>query len=417
MRLNFSSARFVRYYGHKTIIDSLTNLKTISELKSKLIYDTQTKYSLILFNIDNFCRINNAYGFEVGDEVLKQTALMLGQITKCCGDLYHLMGDEFVALIDANQDPIEIAKSALALCNNAAINLDVIELRITLSAGIATGCGTDLLKHAKIAIMDARENGKGRIQLYRQGCLIEQQIEHNFKWQNRLKEAFENNKFMPYFQPIENLHNGKIEKYECLIRMNERFGVTEPLVFLGAAKECGLLSVITRTILAQSFIFFQDNSYAFSVNITEDDLQDDAFLPFVKHKLQLYNIEPSRVYFEILEGIGSNIVSESLETLRGLKALGCKLVVDDFGVGHSNFHRMLELDIDIIKIDGSFIKNLDESVTSRKIVSAIVGFARAIDAKVVAEYVKSKAIYDIVKEMGIDYAQGYFIGAPNAQLI
>jgi EAL domain-containing protein (putative c-di-GMP-specific phosphodiesterase class I) len=252
--------------------------------------------------------------------------------------------------------------------------------------------------------------------MYYPGSGIERQIEHNFKWQNILKDACENNKFIPYFQPILNIASGKIEKYECLIRIKDADDIIEPGLFIDAAKESGLLSLITRTVMAQSFLAFKDNDYDFSVNITEDDLQDETFTTFVKHKLNYYNIRPNRVYFEILEGIGTNIVSESLETLRKLKALGCSLAADDFGTGHSNFHRMLELDIDLIKIDGSFIKNIEENETSRKIVAAIVGFARAIDAKVVAEFVSSSSIYDIIKNMGIDYAQGYYIGIPRPQI-
>lgn len=418
MRFSFASARCKCYFGVLRALNSVTGLKTINDLKAKLTVDSKENYSLVLFNIDNFFAINNAYGFEVGDEVIKQTSSILSNTLKCCASLYHVMGDEFGALIFSECDPYEIAQSVLAVFNNEPINVVNTELRLTVSAGIATGKGMDLLKQATLALIEARLHGKGRINIYTPNCEIERQIEHNFKWQNRLKNAFENNNFMPYFQPIVDLNSGKIEKYECLIRMSDTEGVVEqPLEFLGAAKNSGLLSYITRTVMAQSFNVFKNNNYAFSVNITEDDLQDELFLSFVKHKLSHCNIDPSRVYFEILEGIGTNIVSDSLNTLRELKKLGCKLVVDDFGVGHSNFSRMLELEIDVIKIDGSFIKNITESETSQKIVKTIVGFAKAINATVTAEYVSSQEIYNFVKELNVDHAQGFFIGAPKPYLI
>lgn len=398
--------------------DSLTALFNMGKLKSTLqeLEEQDQCISLLLLNLDGFGRINNAYGIDAGDKVLVECARMLSQNIPPNGMLFRLSGDEFAIILtkpSVDQD-VALAQQLLGFFCQSYIEINELEIKLTFSIGIAQGTGVQALKRAFLALLECRQYGRNRFSVYKKDSQIEQRLENNFYWQSKIRDALVDGRLIPYLQPIINNRNGKIEKFECLIRLIEDGIVIPPLAFLESAKESGILSSVTRQILSDSFKIFSKNSFDFSLNITEDDLIDDGFVDFIRHKLDVHGIEPSRVYFEILEGISTSQALQSLNMLQRIKALGCKITVDDFGTEHSNFARLLELQVDVIKIDGCFIKNIDSDEKSQKIATAIIDFAHSIGAKVVAEYVHSKEVFHKVIELGVDYSQGYFLGEPKS---
>lgn len=171
-------------------------------------------------------------------------------------------------------------------------------------------------------------------------------------------------------------------------------------------------------MINKSFAFFQDKTHQFSINITERDLLESYLVDFLNEKMATYNISADRVTFEILENI--TLVKNNAkitEQLNGLRAMGFKIAIDDFGIENSNFSRLLEINLDFIKIDGVFIRNLKENARNRTITKAIVNLSKTLGIKTIAEFVEDEDIYNIIKECGIDYAQGYYIGKPEAVLI
>jgi EAL domain-containing protein (putative c-di-GMP-specific phosphodiesterase class I) len=171
-------------------------------------------------------------------------------------------------------------------------------------------------------------------------------------------------------------------------------------------------------MINKSFKFFQDKTHQFSINITERDLLENYMADFLNEKMEIYNIVPSRVTFEILENITlAKNNAKITEQLNRLRDMGFKIAIDDFGIENSNFSRLLEIDLDFIKIDGVFIKNLKENTRNRTITKAIVNLSKTLGIKTIAEYVEDEEIYDIIKDCGIDYAQGYYIGKPESILI
>ncbi len=156
---------------------------------------------------------------------------------------------------------------------------------------------------------------------------------------------------------------------------------------------------------------------AFSINIADYDLREGFLIPFLEQKISRYGINPQNVILEILESISVQDTKEAIEQIGELKKMGFRLAIDDFGTESSNFSRLLDLDVDFIKVDGSFIKRLDSDKNSQKITESIVSFAKSIGAEVIAEFVHSKEVYEKVKEYGIDYAQGYYIGEPKAGIL
>jgi len=226
-----------------------------------------------------------------------------------------------------------------------------------------------------------------------------------------------NDQIEPYFQAIQEISTGKITKYEVLARGVVGDEIVEPRYFLQSASRLGILTSVTKTIIKKSFKYFKDKDCSFSINLTERDLLEGYLHEFLQDKLTLYSIEPSRVTFEILESV---VVDQNFKVIsqqiKELKEMGFHIAIDDFGIENSNFNRLLEMNADVIKVDGAFVSKLKENEKMALIVQTIVSLAKSLDIKTVAEFVKDEYTYEAVKELGIDYAQGYFIGKAQASI-
>lgn len=178
-----------------------------------------------------------------------------------------------------------------------------------------------------------------------------------------------------------------------------------------------MLPNISYAIINESFKAFAKNTFEFSINVTEEDLRQGLFVNYITNRCDHYGIQPGRVVIEVLESIGSHKSNIIIQQLHQLKNEGFQLALDDFGTASSNFSRIFDLEVDYIKIDGSFIKNITKDNKSYKIAKTINDFAQSIGAKVISEYVHSEGTLATVRDLGIDYSQGYLIGQPSPDLI
>lgn len=395
----------------KDLLTSLYNRNYLIELLNK----EGTKH-LLLLNIDNFSFVNDSYGLDFGDRVICITASFLERLTPTNGVLFRVGGDLFAIMLQDSDDleAYNLALEIRAFFLEKSIDLEGAELRLTFTIGIDSGIGSRVLKNSALAIKEIRELGKNRIHHYKESSAYEQRQRDNIIWIERIRSALGDERFFPYFQPIVDIKSGKITKYESLARLKEGGEIVLPYQFLMPAKIAGLLSGITRQIVDKSFRFHRGSNVSFSINIADYDLKEGYLLNFMEQKANHYEIDPNRVILEILESISTQDTKESIYQLRELKDMGFKLAIDDFGTESSNFSRLLDLDVDFIKIDGSFIKNIDRDESSQKITESIVMFAKSIGAETVAEFVHNKSVFDKVREFGIDYAQGYYFGEPKA---
>ena len=279
------------------------------------------------------------------------------------------------------------------------------------------GGGNELLKHAYIALKEAKHHGKNSIKTYSKDLVSEKLQAQIQKLSPIIREAIDKNQIVPYFQAIRDNRTKNIAKYECLARIVVGTKVYSPFEFINIAEKIGVIAEITKIMIDKSFKTFQNNDYTFSVNITEIDLDNNYLQEYFIQKLQEYNIEPSRVVLEVLEGISVTGAKNSLEQLAALKKLGFSIAIDDFGAEHSNFERVHTMQVDFIKIDGSFVKNMDTNAKSYSIVKTINDFAKSIGAEVIAEYVHSGKVAQMVEELGIEYSQGYYFSEPKGELI
>ena len=230
---------------------------------------------------------------------------------------------------------------------------------------------------------------------------------------NTLHNALNEDNIIPFFQGILDNKTKKISKFECLARIRIGSEIITPYQFLEPAKLSGLLPEITKVMIDKSFKVMQMNDYTFSINITEDDLSRKYLLKYITQKSTEYHISPSRVILEILEGISANAKQSHLQQLKELKNAGYSIAIDDFGTEYSNFERVLDLEIDFLKIDAKYIKDIDTNKKSYEITRAIAFFAHNANIPCIAEFVHNQAVQDIVEELDIEYSQGYLYSQPK----
>ncbi|MEA3373542.1 MAG: bifunctional diguanylate cyclase/phosphodiesterase [Campylobacterota bacterium] len=401
-------------------VDYLTGLENRFGLMDYLKVET-SRTNIFLLNLDNFSSLNKAYGFNMGDKILIEAARLLKLLKPQNARLFRFDGDEFVFVITdfMNFRQLqEFAASIISFFNQSVVEIEKIdlELKLSFSVGIAMGNGLSALKHAKMAISDVRAHAKGSYKIYSERSDHLAHEEEVLFWVNKIKHALENESLTPFFQPIVDNKTGETVKFECLARIQEGNAIISPGIFMEASKITGTLSLVTKIIIKESFKKFADNDFTFSINITESDLHLGYLENYLLENSEKYGIDPSRVALEILEDITTLDESDILAQIASVRKRGFKVSVDDFGAESSNLSRLLEFNPDFLKIDGSFIKDILTDNQSQIIVEAIIDICHKSDIKVIAEYVHSQAVLDKVVEMGVDYSQGYFLGAPQGEL-
>jgi EAL domain-containing protein (putative c-di-GMP-specific phosphodiesterase class I)/GGDEF domain-containing protein len=392
-------------------IDPLT--KAYKKTKFEIDKINYLEYKVVMLNIKNFSKINELYGFKTGDELLKIVTKRVENLIN--NKIYRINADEFVFFSkNIKKDIFNIKQSFIN--NPIKLSKSNINIRLTFNFSVTNNEGSEILRKLSIALKESKQKPFQDFVFYQ-----EKPLQTDFiKFNSLLYDAIfinDNSSITPYFQGINDNKTNKIYKYECLARLETKDKVYSPYFFIDIAKSSGFLFEITKIMIDKSFKYISDKpNIEISINITEDDLFTYQLSQYLIDKLEKYQIQANRITLEILEGITSNGTKNNIIQLKELKNIGFKLAIDDFGVEYSNFERIQELDIDFIKIDGKYIKNLNTNKKSYETTKAIVNFAHSLDIKVVAEFVENEEIQNIVKELGIEYSQGYFFSQPKKEI-
>ncbi len=407
-----------RIIQEQALSDTLTGLQNRFALNRRLD-SIKEPHILIIINIDNFDSINTVYGYENGNFVISSLANILSTNMLDKASLYYLGRDEFGILCDGSyeRDVIErYAKELQAIIHQSVITLNGNSLKGTVTIAIAKG-EKNLFQQAHMALKEAKKEGRNRIKFYDQNLKIEKLQSKIQEFSPIVREAIDSDSIVPYFQPIVDNKTKKINKYECLARIVSNNEIYSPYYFIDIAEMIGMLPNITRVMIDKAFQKFQHNEYSFSINITEIDLNDNYLRDYLKEKVQEYKINPSRVILEVLEGISATGVDASLKQLKSLQELGFSIAIDDFGTQNSNFERVNAMQVDFIKIDGAFVKNIATDEKSYSIVKTITEFSKSIGAEVIAEFVHSQEVQNLVEKLDIEYSQGYLFSEPKPELV
>ena len=377
-------------------------------------------FHLFLFDIDNFANINNFYSHLIGDELLRVVGEYLQFLSPKQGHIFKFEADTFVALVEEGMSYEELehfSQMVLSFFNNTDMEIEKNSFRISMSIGVATGVGVDILNHAGLALREARRFRKNNYKIYNEdSAFIKKELE-NIYWIGVIKEAIEEEQIINYFQPIMNNDTGLIEKYECLARIENDEHVIPPMQFMTACKLTGTFEYVTKKVSINAFEKFTGTNLTFSINITSNDINLGYLEEFLTNQCSKYSIDPKNVTLELLEDIVTLTQEGMMQQIERLRALGFKIALDDFGMENSNFARLLDLKPDYIKIDGAFIRDIHINQRNYNITKAVVELCKTSEIQTVAEFVHSQEVLDVVKSLGIDYSQGYFIGKPQKELL
>ncbi len=412
---------------HERELRDLYNTDHLTKLPNrfKLIDDLEQhdELALAILDIDSFKIINDFYGHIIGDFLIKEVAKRIGQyISHESLCFYRLPSDSF-ALVNKKHMEKEyfelIIISLIQIVSKSPFvhireDGEEIEIYANITAGIVFE-KESALAHADIALREAKHAHKD-YSIYHNDMRQEIAFSKNMEWIKKIKTAITNDKIVPYFQPIVENTTQKTVKFECLVRLiNEDGNVISPFFFLDIAKQSKQYESISKIMIKKSFQTFINTGYEFSINLSIEDIVEYNLFEYIKSMLAIYPLA-EQVCFEILETEEIENYQVISDFVTEVRELGCKVSIDDFGSGYSNFSHLLNLKFDYLKIDASLIKDIHEDKNKQIIVKTIVTFAKELGIKTIGEFVESEAIYSHITEMGIDYSQGYYFSEPLATI-
>lgn len=398
-------------------VDALTKLPNRAKLIQDIIKNEDLIDALAILDINDFKEVNDFYGLKVGDYILKEVVEVINETIQFIKDkvsLYKFSADVY-CLANKGLDKQmfeDIVTFVLGAIDSKVFHTDGHEIDIKAIAGVTFSSKKNKLITADIALQAAKKSNKDYIVFYEELDNVNE-YKNNMLWTKKLKKAMDNDNIIVYYQPLVNNETMNVDKYECLVRMydEEDDKVISPFFFLEISKKANQYSNITKIVIEKSFKAFQDLPFEFSVNVSYEDIEDKYFIYFVEEKLKKYGVA-SRVTWEILEDESIRNYEVLINFINKVKSLGCKVSIDDFGSGYSNFEHLLKMDVDYLKIDASLIKNINTDENSYKVVKTVIDFAKSLNLKTIAEYVENKEIFEKTKQLGANYSQGYYFSAP-----
>lgn len=405
------------FHSRHSTLSGLPNGRVLNEDITSL-----ENISIIMLSVDNISIFNTTYGPLVVDLFLKECSVYLLDNMPSNGTLYHTAAHEFGIILNEpkqNQEnllPLQIK----AYFEQTPVYAKDVQANISFSFGIATTSSTtnsiNILSKANIALLEAKRRSRGLILTYSDSMSDFGAYTQLAKNIAILQNDLENENLTPFFQPIVESITKKIVKYEVLARIKDEKGYISPHEFMQAAQVSGLHSAITKQMIQKAFKYFESTSISFSINITKHDILEDYLLDFLIFKAQIHNIIPSSITLEILEDVAIESDDIIIQSINDIAAAGFNISIDDFGVESSNISKLSNLNVNCIKIDGSFIKDIDTNIKHLKIVESMVFMANKLGLEVVAEYVHNEEVYKIVKNLGIKYCQGYYFSEPKISI-
>ncbi|RMG55509.1 MAG: EAL domain-containing protein [Gammaproteobacteria bacterium] len=374
---------------------------------------------LLLINIDRFKHINDFYGVAAGDSVIQQLVHVLRhELNDSLQQrLFRISGDDFAILLSAEDKlrPDVLAQQIINTVERHAFVFEGNSIPVSVSIGLSRE--EPLLETADLALRAVKKT-RGHYMEYHSTAGLEEGLEENLRMIQIIRDAVRDHRVVPFFQPLLNNRSGLIDKYECLMRI--RLPDDEYLTpdrFLGIAREARLSGELTRSMIEACLTRFMRNDLNFSINLSMDDMLDSTVTSYLFYELEQQPELARRMTVEILETEEIDDYETARSFISHIRRLGCSIAIDDFGSGYSNLRKVLDLDIDQLKIDASLIRELGANPQAEETVYAILQFTRAAKIpSVVAEFVHSEAVQKIVVRMGIDYSQGYWIGRPEPEL-
>jgi len=379
-------------------------------------------------DLDQFKIVNDTSGHGAGDELLKRVANLLAQHVRERDTLARLGGDEFGLLLDncPLDKAVEIAETLAATVRDSGFPWDERFFDIGVSVGLVPIAGQVetaemLLSHADVACYAAKNQGRNRVHVYQADTSGADPSHQEILHVADMRSAIDQNRFGLYQQPIWSLGDEppRIVRYELLLRMYDQKGdLVLPGSFVPLAERFGVMDRIDRWVVGNAFrnyksLFPGVDRPHIAINLSGNLLGDDNLLRFLREQFSVNGVDPERICFEITETAAIRNITAATELVRAVRDMGGKFALDDFGSGLSSFAYLKSLPVDYLKIDGNLVRPVADEVNNRAIVEAISQLARRLGIKTVAEYVETLDCLQVVREIGVDYAQGFALAEPR----
>jgi diguanylate cyclase (GGDEF)-like protein/PAS domain S-box-containing protein len=380
--------------------------------------------AVILVDIEHFKKINNSFGHDMGDKLLRSIAGRLNSCVRSSDTVSRLGGDEFVILlsqIEHHEDAaIIIRKTLRALAAPHIVDDKSLNINVSMGSSSFPADGTDsrtLLNKATAAMCEAKLHAPNTCQLFREE--MQERISDRQLLETDLRCALGRNEFVLHYQPKVSLLTGQITGLEALIRwVHPKRGIVPPLQFVPIAEECGLILPMGRWVLLESCKQAQAwsdsglESPPIAVNVSWTEFGDKDFVSGVRAVLISTGVKPSSLELELTESVLMRDTESAMRTMNALKLMGVRLAIDDFGTGYSSFSYLKRFPVNALKLDQSFIREITQNEADATIVSAMIKVGNALGQSVVAEGVETLAQAEFLRNQGCDEAQGYFFSRP-----
>lgn len=374
-------------------------------------------------DLDQFKAVNDSCGHAAGDELLKQLSSEINLSIREADTFARLGGDEFGLLLIGCpiEKAVTITENIRTLVENFRFHWDNKVFKVGISIGIAalnkkSGSTKDIQSAADTACYIAKEQGRNRIHIYEVDSSVTEKHANETNWLNKINVALDNDRFVLYFQKILSVNDDKHEHFEILIRMLDKEGKTiPPNSFIPAAERFDIMSSVDSWVIKNTLLIMNKEEYKninFSINLSGQSLSDLNFMKNCIHQIDNSNTDPNRLCFEITETAMIANLSNAVRSVSILRGLGCKIALDDFGSGLSSFSYLKNLPVDYLKIDGSLIKDIEKDNVNITMVKSIIHIGQSMGLETIAEYVETDGILNILRDLEIDYVQGYGIAKP-----
>lgn len=412
---------------HDALTGLLNRRRFEQELALQVAYGEryQASVSVLLVDLDGFKDVNDTRGHRVGDDLICSVGRLLGERMRKGDVVARLGGDEFAALLpatdgDAALEVAEGLREAIAATPHVAGGRAI---RVSASIGVATvgddaTDAQDLLANADIAMYDAKDAGRDRVARYAAASRGRERAAERFAWVTRLRQALDEDGFELFAQPIREVGESRPSQFELLLRMRLEDGsLALPGSFLPTAERHSLIRAVDRWVVSRSIEIAaaagaELEPVRFEVNLSGHSVSDAELPAFIAERIEQSGVDPSRIIFEMTETAAIDSLHGARSFAQSLRELGCKFALDDFGSGFSSFVYLKHLPIDFVKIDGDFVRGLATSTSDRLFVQAIVAIARGLGKRTIAEFVEDESTAEVLEELGVDYLQGLYVGAP-----
>jgi diguanylate cyclase (GGDEF)-like protein/PAS domain S-box-containing protein len=426
--------RRLSYHASHDVLTGLVNRREFENRMERALKSAkarETSYALCCLDLDQFKIVNDTCGHSAGDALLGQVGAMLKSKVRWRDTLARLGGDEFGILLESCtlDEAMRTAESLREAVRNFKFTWEERTFRLGASIGVVPLSAENadvasVLSAADSACQAAKEAGRNRVHSFEENDIDLMRRRREMQWAARINNALEEGRFELFRQTILPLQQAEAgAHYELLLRMRDEAGkIVTPDNFITAAERYGITPQIDRWVIENAFRWLvseadeREKLAMCSINLSGQSLGDDKFLPYVIDQFHRSGLDASKICFEITETAAIASFSQANRFIQALKELGCKFALDDFGTGLSSFGYLKHFPVDFLKIDGSFVKEILHDPIDREMVRSINEIGHLTGKQTIAEFAENLEIIDMLRSLGVDYAQGYGVSQPQRVL-